>query len=200
MEDIIRTIEEHKDALYRVLKPKFDHEKNTVIFGHKQCLKKTATLLLWIVVGISALFILMTLFDLTEKGAVVAFYIFSILALLGLILIRYFSYEIIINPAESTFEFKGQLRKNWIFTLADYEEAETRRTVKDFPEEFWVNFRTEKGTKSFKLADLNMGRACDIEPNHEAVCALWDAIIRQMQSNNSNPESNNNQEVAPDTD
>ena len=200
MEDIKRIIEEHKDALYRVMRPEFDQEKNTITFGKKQWLKKTANLILWIAVGIFALLILIALLDITGKGATVALYVFSTLSLLNLILIRYFSYEIIINLAESTFEFKGQLRKNRVYTLADYQGTETRRTIKGFPEEFRVNFNTGKGTKSYKLADLNMGYARNIEPNYEAVSELWASIIQQMQSDNgSNPESSNNQEVMPDT-
>ena len=199
MEEITRTIEEHKAALNRIMRTDFNQEESTIRFGHAKWLNKKLVVFLWVVAGFSANFVIAAFLMSNNHEYLTVAAVFFAIALICLVLIRALSFEIIINLAESTFEFKGQLRKNLVFTLADYEGAETRLTVKDFPEEFWVNFRTEKGTKSFKLADLNMGRACDIEPNHKAVCALWDAIIRQMQLNNSNPESNNNQEVAPDT-
>jgi len=43
-----------------------------------------------------------------------------------------------------------------------------------------VKFRTDKGIKRYKLADLNIGFARNIEPNHKAVSNLWDALIRTM--------------------
>ena len=201
MEEISRTIEEHKAALNRGMKTDFDQEKSTIRFGLGQWLKKPVILILWILTGLSVLFLLAAILMPHSKGSTEAVTFISVLTLIFLLLIREFSYEFNINLAEGTFNFRGQLRKNRTFSLADYEGVETRHTIKDFPEEFRVKFKTSKGTKSYKLADLNMGHACNIEPNHEAVSALWDAIIRQMQSDSSNnPESNNNQEVAPCTD
>lgn len=201
MEEISRTIEEHKAALNRVMKTDFDQEKSTIRFGRGQWLKKPVILILWILTGLSVLFLLAAILMPHSKGTTEAVTFISVLTLIFLLLIREFSYEFNINLAEGTFNFRGQLRKNRTFSLADYEGVETRHTIKDFPEEFRVKFKTSKGTKSYKLADLNMGHACNIEPNHEAVSALWDVIIRQMQSDSSNnPESNNNQEVAPGTD
>ncbi len=201
MEEIRRTIEEHKAALNRVMKTDFDQEKPAIRFGHRQWLKKPVVLILWILTGLSSLLLLAAILMPHSEGTTEAVAFISVLALIFLLLIREFSYSFNINLAEGTFTFKGQLRKNRTYSLVDYEGAETRYTIKDFPEEFWVKFKTAKGTKSYKMANLNMGHARNIEPNHEAVCALWDAIIRQMQSDSSNnAESNNNQEVAPDTD
>ena len=86
------------------------------------------------------------------------------------------------NTALGTFEFKGKLRKNRVYTLADYQGTETRRTIKGFPEEFWVKFQDDASTRRFKLADLNMGYARNIEPNYDAVSELWEAIIQQMRT------------------
>lgn len=200
MEEITRTIEDHKEALNRVMKTDFDQEKSTIRFGRGQWLKKPVILVLWIMTGISALLLLATILMPHNVGTTEAVTFLSVLIIIFLLLIRVLSYEININLAEGTFTFRGQLRKNRTFSLADYEGAETRYTVKDFPEEFCVKFKTTKGTRSYKLADLNMGYARNIEPNHEAVEAIWDAIIKQMQSkDNYQLESNNNQEVAPDT-
>lgn len=200
MEEITRTIEDHKEALNRVMKTDFDQEKSTIRFGRGQWLKKPVILVLWIMTGISALLLLATILMPHNVGTTEAVTFLSVLIIIFLLLIRVLSYEININLAEGTFNFRGQLRKNRTFSLADYEGAETRYTVKDFPEEFRVRFKTTDGAKSYKLADLNMGYARNIEPNHEAVEAIWDAIIKQMQSkDNYQLESNNNQEVAPDT-
>lgn len=200
MEEITRTIEDHKEALNRVMKTDFDKEKSAIRFGRGQWLKKPVILVLWIMTGISALLLLATILMPHNVGTTEAVTFLSVLIIIFLLLIRVLSYEININLAEGTFTFRGQLRKNRTFSLADYEGAETRYTVNDFPEEFCVKFKTTKGTRSYKLADLNMGYARNIEPNHEAVEAIWDAIIKQMQSkDNYQLESNNNQEVAPDT-
>jgi len=185
MEAIIRTIEDHKAALNRITKFDFDQEQSSIRFGRGQRLKKIVVFLLWIMTCLSALILLAVFLMPQQEGKVLSAILAIVLALIFLLLIRVLTYEIIINFAEGTFAFRGQLMKNRIFSLADYEDAETRRTIKDFPEEFWVKFKTAEGTKSYKLADLNMGRASHIEPNYEAVTALWDAIIRQMQSVNN---------------
>ncbi|MBO4646218.1 MAG: hypothetical protein J5642_06845 [Bacteroidales bacterium] len=109
-----------------------------------------------------------------------------LIGVLTLLLIRKVTYTKTVNIAEAKFEFKGQLRKDRTYTLADYMGTETRRTIKDFPEEFRVKFKTANGIKSYILADLNLGDARHIEPNYEAVSALWDAIIKQMQSKDNN--------------
>lgn len=200
MEEITRIIDEHKEALNRVLRPNLNQEDNSVCFGHRQMLKKPLAILLWIVVGISAVLIITALFLQSEGTGTVIVFLFAIAAIC-LLVIRYVTYENIIDLSKGEFEFKGQLRKNRTYTLADYEGVEIRRTIKDFPEEFRVKFKTPDGTKSYKLADLNMGYARNIEPNYEAVAALWDAIVKQMQSkDNTQLDLNNNQEVAPDTD
>ena len=200
MEEIRRTIEEHKAALNRVMKTDFDQEKPAIRFGHRQWLKKPVVLILWILTGLSSLLLLAAILMPHSEGTTEAVAFISVLALIFLLLIRELSYSFNTNLAEGTFTFKGQLRKNRTYSLVDYVGTETRRTINDFPEEFRVRFKTPDGEKSYKLADLNMGYARNIEPNHEAVSALWDAIIRQMQSDSSNnAESNNNQEVAPDT-
>lgn len=53
MEEIRRTIEEHKAALNRVMKTDFDQEKSTIRFGLGQWLKKPVILILWILTGSS---------------------------------------------------------------------------------------------------------------------------------------------------
>lgn len=192
----------HKAALARIMDIRLDQETSSIVMGPKPLLRKPIIVILWLFLG-AALFLSIGALFIKFKGSDILTFdlVMLLIEILSAIFIRRLTYKKTINLAEARFEFTGQLRKNWIFTLADYEGAETRRTVKDFPEEFWVNFRTDKGTKSFKLADLNMGRACDIEPNHEAVRALWDAIIRQIQIHNkNNSKTDNPQEVAPDTD
>lgn len=190
----------HKAALARIMDIRPDQESFSIVMGPKPLLRKPIIVILWLLLG-AALFLSIGALFIKFKGSDILTFDLEMLLIEipCAIFIRKLTYKKTINLAEARFEFTGQLRKNWIFTLADYEGAETRRTVKDFPEEFWVNFRTDKGTKSFKLADLNMGRACDIEPNHEAVRALWDAIIRQIHNKN-NSKTDNPQVVAPDTD
>lgn len=201
MEEIVRTIEEYRETLDRVMKVNPDLESSTVTLGSKLWLKKLIVVFLWILTGVALLFAVVGLFSVKGKSLLPFEVAMVLVGVLGVFLIRRLSYKKTVNLAKATFEFKGQLRKNKTYTLTDYVGTETRRTIKDFPEEFWVRFKTPDGEKSYKLADLNMGYARNIEPNHEAVCALWDAIIRQMQSDSSyNAESNNNQEVAPDTD
>lgn len=184
----------HKAALARIMDIRPDQESFSIVMGPKPLLRKPIIVILWLLLG-AALFLSIGALFIKFKGSDILTFDLEMLLIEipCAIFIRKLTYKKTINLAEARFEFTGQLKKNHVFTLADYEGAETRCTIKDFPEEFWVNFRTDKGTKSFKLADLNMGRASDIEPNHEAVCALWDTIIRQMQLNSSNPESNNNQ-------
>ena len=201
MEEIIRTLEDHKEALNRVMKVKPDLESSTVAFGSRFRLKKFIAIVLWILAGMALLFTTFAFFTSQGEQLITVVTFLISIGVLALLLIRKVSYTKTANIAEAKFEFKGQLRKNRTYTLADYAGAETRRTIKDFPEEFRVKFKTANGIKSYKLADLNMGYARNIEPNYEAVVALWEAIIKQMQSkDNSQFETNNNQEVAPDTD
>ena len=189
MEEISRMIEEHKAALKRVLKFKFNQEEANICIGHKRRLKTPLIVLLWVVTGISAIVVLNGLFNPTDNITITVISVFAVLAFINLILIRVISYEINCNLEEAKFVFKGQLRRKRTYTLAEYEGAETRRTIKDFPEEFWVKFKTAKGTKSYKLADLNKGFSRNIEPNYEAITAFWDAIIKQMQlKDNYQPE------------
>lgn len=209
MEEIARTFEEYKEALNRVMKTTLEKDTATVVIGSESWLKKPVILLLWILFGMALLFFILGWF-LNQISTSEEVYHFSTIlmvegvmffgALLCAILIRRFTFKKTINLATATFEFRGRLRKNRTYTLAEYVGPETRRTIKDFPEEFRVRFKTANGTKSYKLADLNMGYASNIKPNHEAVAALWDAIIKQMQlKDNTQLEPNNNLEVAPDT-
>lgn len=186
MEELTRKIEEHKEALNRVMRPELDQAKSTIRFGHKQWLKKTMVFILWILTGISAIMLLTAALSPVEKGTSTLIVVLSMFAVICLMLIRVFSFECIIDIAEEKFEFNGKLRKNRTFTMADYEGAVTRRTIKDFPEEFWVQFKTAQGTRSYKLADLNKDLARNIEPNYEAVTALWDTIIAQMRMHDNN--------------
>ncbi len=201
MEEIVRTIEENKEALDRVMKVKANLESSTITFGSMFWLKRLILIFLWLLTGMALLFAVVGLFSGKVKGLLTFEVVMVLVSVLGMFLIRGLSYKKTVNLVKATFEFKGQLRKNRVYTLADYVGTETRRTIKDFPEEFRVRFMTANGTKSYKLADLNMGYARNIEPNYEAVKALWDVIIKQMQSKyNRQHESNNNYEVVPDTD
>lgn len=190
----------HKAALARIMDIRPDQESFSIVMGPKPLLRKPIIVILWLLLG-AALFLSIGALFIKFKGSDILTFDLEMLLIEipCAIFIRKLTYKKTINLAEARFEFTGQLRKNRVFTLADYEGGETRYTIKDFPEEFWVNFRADKGTKSFKLADLNMGRASDIEPNHEAVRALWDAIIRQIHNKN-NSKTDNPQVVAPDTD
>jgi len=183
MEEIIKTMDEHKTALARIMDIRLNQETFSIVMEPKPLLRKPIIVILWLLLGTALLLSIGASFTKFKGSEILTFDLEMLLIEIpSAIFIRRLTYKKTINLAEAKFEFTGQLRKKWVFTLADYEGAETVRTIKDFPEEFRANFRTEKGTKSFKLADLNMGYARDIEPNHEAVCALWDAIIRQMQT------------------
>lgn len=192
MEEITRILEENKTALNRVMKVNLDQAKSTVDIGSESMLKKILVISLWILLGIDLIFIIAALlidkvhtpvswFLFLELFFIVAFFI-------SIILIRKLTFRKHIDIANAKFEFSGQLRKNRTFTLAEYDGAETLRTIKDFPEEFVVRFKTNKGFIQYKLADLNLGYACDIEPNYTAVTALWNAIIKRMQSNDNDTD------------
>ena len=183
MEEIARIIEEHKSALNRVMKARLDQKNSTVFIGMESRLGKFLVIPLWILLG-SLLLIFVFFLVGDDEGfsstllSVSAMLLVMVLACI--MLIRKFSFIKSIDLANARFEFKGQLRKNRTYSLADYDGAETLRTIKGFPEEFVVKFKTDKGVKRYKLADLNMGRARNIEPNQQAVSALWDAIIQSL--------------------
>ena len=185
MEEIARIIESHREALNRVMKVKTDIKTSTVTFGAGLWLKKPVIIVLWILAGVASLFAITGLFaDFTDTDVnLLALEAFIVsVAVLALFFIRVLSYKKTVNLDKGTFEFAGRLRKNTTYSLTDYEGAETRCTIKGFPEEFWVSFKTDKGSKRHKLADLNLGFARNIEPNHEAVVALWETVIQQIQT------------------
>ena len=184
MEEIIKIIEEHKAALNRLMKVSLNQETSTVIIESKTWMRKFLIIPLWILAG---LILFIAIISLTIDNVSISLpmsMLFTALLLfidfLCIIFIRRITFRKTIDLANGKFEFKGQLRKNRTFSLDEYEGAETLRTIKDFPEEFVVKFRTDKGTIRYKLADLNMGFARNIEPNYEAVSTLWDALIRAM--------------------
>lgn len=184
MEEITKIIEEHQSALKRLMKVRLNQETSTVIIESKTWLRKFLLIPLWIVAGLILLSVIFSLFvdDVLVSLSTNLLFIALLLAIdfLCIIFIRRITFRKTIDLANGKFEFKGQLRKNRTFSLDEYEGAETLRTIKDFPEEFVVKFRTDKGIKRYKLANLNMGFARNIEPNHEAISTLWDAIIRTM--------------------
>ncbi len=184
MEEITKIIEEHQSALKRLMKVRLNQETSTVIIESKTWLRKFLLIPLWIVAGLILLIAIFSLFvdDVLVSLSTNLLFIALLLAIdfLCIIFIRGITFRKTIDLANGKFEFKGQLRKNKTFSLDEYEGAETLRTIKDFPEEFVVKFRTDKGIKRYKLANLNMGFARNIEPNHEAISTLWDAIIRTM--------------------
>lgn len=184
MEEITKIIEEHQSALKRLMKVRLNQETSTVIIESKTWLRKFLLIPLWIVAGLILLSAIFSLFvdDVLVSLSTNLLFIALLLAIdfLCIIFIRGITFRKTIDLANGKFEFKGQLRKNRTFSLDEYEGAETLRTIKDFPEEFVVKFRTDKGIKRYKLANLNMGFARNIEPNHEAISTLWDAIIRTM--------------------
>ncbi len=202
MEEIISVMGAYKPALRRVMRVRLDKKTSTLVFGSGLFFKKALAILLWVVLGITLLCCITVPFvDVeldTKEFSVFDLLFFEIilfsLALFFAFLIRWLSYKKTIKLAEGEFIFEGYLRKKRSYTLNEYEGAETLRTVKGFPEEFVVKFKTDKGIVRHTLADLNMGRARNIEPNHEAVCALWDAIIQAMNNINDSID------VAPDTD
>lgn len=187
MENIINTIIEHKASLNRVLKHNVNCNSSTITFAHAPWWQKTTPIVLWIVMCIEivlvvAILAMMNSADTVDLStAITCETVLLTFIVICIILIRQFTYQKIVNIKEGTFEFKGQFRKKWTFTLDDYICAETRHTIKDFPEEFHVKFQTENGIKSFKFADLNKGYARNIIPNHLAVTTLWDTIINEMQ-------------------
>lgn len=184
MEEITKIIEEHQSALKRLMKVRLNQETSTVIIESKTWLRKFLLIPLWIVAGLILLSVIFSLLvdDVLVSLSTNLLFIALLLAIdfLCIIFIRGITFRKTIDLANGKFEFKGQLRKNRTFSLDEYEGAETLRTIKDFPEEFVVKFRTDKGIKRYKLANLNMGFARNIEPNHEAISTLWDAIIRTM--------------------
>lgn len=182
MEWISNIIEKHKKALNRVMKVRLDKETSSLRLGWGPW-SKTVIIFLWIILAFAVLMTITAIATVKKAGTPVLIEFLAVIILICLTLIREFSYEKLVNIASGTFEFKGLLRKNCVYTLADYQGTETRRTIKGFPEEFRVKFNTDKGTKSYKMADLNMGYACNIEPNYEAVSELWEVIIQQMQNN-----------------
>lgn len=187
MEDIIKIIEEHKSALNRLMKVSLNQETSTVIIESKTWLRKFLIIPLWILAGLILIF---AIFSLTIDDVLISFsmnLLYTALLLfidfLCIMFIRRITFRKTIDLANGKFEFKGQLRKSRTFSLDEYEGAETLRTIKDFPEEFVVKFKTDKGTKRYKLANFNMGFARNIEPNYEAVSTLWESIIQNMIKN-----------------
>lgn len=184
MEEIIKIIEEYKSALNRLMKVSLNQKTSTVIIESKTWMRKFLIIPLWILAG---LFLFIAIISLTIDNVLISLsmsLLFTALMLfidfLCIIFIRRITFRKTIDLGNGKFEFKGQLRKSRTFSLDEYEGAETLRTIKDFPEEVVVRFKTDKGTIRYKLADLNTGYARNIEPNHEAISALWDALIQAM--------------------
>ena len=179
MEEITNIIETYRTSLRRIMDVKVDQKTASVRIANKGILKKPLMILLWVLFGCFAVFIIAACFmEEDEKWVFIG--ILATVAIALLFIIRILTYNKIAYLDDAKFEFSGQLRKRRVFSLADYAGAETIRTIKDFPEEFYVKFNTEKGVKRFKLADLNKGFAKNIQPNHEAVSVLWETIIKQM--------------------
>ena len=186
MDEIIKAIAEYGKILKRLMSIQVIEDSSSVCISNAFPFKRIFVGLLWILLTISLLFVLYDLFHLQDTYSLTVLGVFSPLAVLCLLGIRYLSYRFIVKVDEGRFGFIGRFRRDKIFSFNDYAGSETLLTIKNFPEEFVVRFQNAKDKKCYKLADLNKGLARNIEPNHEAVCAFWNSIIQSVERHSDN--------------
>lgn len=186
MEDVLKTVSEYGKTLRRLMSLEIPDDSSSVYIRRLFPFRRVFIVILWVLAAISFVIGLIALFTMQDAYSLTVLEFFTPMVVLCLLGIRYLSFCFVVKVDERRFEFTGLLRKNKSFSLDDYIGAETLLTIKDFPEEYVVRFKKGNGEKRFKLADLNKGSSRSIEPNNEAVCALWNSIVQAMEQHPDN--------------
>lgn len=171
MEEIIKTIEQHRKILKDFVQIKTNENKQTIRIRRYTRKRKFAPILI-----IFAVFLALAIATGNEKIYGLAFAILTI----GCLVCSIATPSITVDLINKTFTIKGWGSWKRKYNLEDYLGFEIQYSIKDFPERFYLRFNTTKGEKKHNIADLNISHPKRIPQRQEVIQAIWESIISQM--------------------
>ena len=171
MEEILKTIEQHRKILKDFIQIKTNEKKQTFRIRRYTRKRKYVPVLIFFTV-----FLTLAIATGNEKVYALAFAILAI----GCLVCSIATPSITVDLINKTYAIKGWGAWKRRYNLDDYIGSEIQYSIKDFPERFYLRFNAPKGEKKHNIADLNISHPKRIPQRQEVIQAIWESIISQM--------------------
>lgn len=177
MEDnnILRIVEENSQALNGIVDVTVNPDDSCIIFCRGKIRKIVITTLAYIVIAISLLLIVSCINDDWQLVPV-----WPVVILLCIYIVRIETRVFTVDLKERSVSIGGRWQRRCTYDWSSYRGYVIVRSVKDFPEDFYIIFQDGSKERKFKLANLTLFLRRYNPTYYDALLDVWKSIEDEM--------------------
>ncbi len=173
---ILQYVETNKSALTKTMDVSVTTDGGIITIRKRKGYRTILTILAYTLIFISLVFMWVG-YSLGYWGVVAVCPFVVLYCIWG---IREQARTIIVDMSHRIISVKGCFQKERSFSWDDYQGHEIYRSVKDFPEEFYIKYMDGGKVRKIKLADINPVFHKSTETNYTILLGLWECIKANM--------------------